>query len=292
MKHWYRKDASPKMPPGLIPKIQKMFSDKGWPIDSNEEEPYEDYPYEAFCGLLAGLNSEERQLLLFLTEKFLWVRQCEYMKYFAKVFDDFVNQYAFSCKKKVCFCPLLAEADFGKAKSSTVLIYMIKAHLEHIKKKYKDIEIILMESPWLEDINKVINQGFTLCLVDDFIGTGDTVIKAMKYFHNKKNISRNKMAVISLVCMDEGKSKIKAQGYSIFVNSCRQKGISDLGDPSQVSIMNGLETKIGVKKGFEFGYRRSESLVSMMRTPNNTFPIFWLKNKKNEFAPFPRWFRE
>lgn len=287
MKDWYRNDASPEMSPEWLPKIKEIFLEKDWPIVSNEEDPFGCYYFENFCKLLARLNSEERQLLLFLTEKFLWVRQYEYMKYFAKVFDDFVNKYAFSCKKKVCFCPLLSEADFGKAKSSTALIYMIKVHLAQIKKKHKDIEIRLLESPRLVDINKAINQGFTLCLVDDFIGTGDTVINAMKYFHNNK-ISRNKMAVISLVCMDEGKRRIEEQGYSIFVNTCCQKGISDLGDSSQVSIMNGLETKIEVPKGFEFGYRRSESLVSMMRTPNNTFPIFWLQNKKNEFAPFPR----
>lgn len=287
MKYRYRKDASPEKRPEWFYKIIEIFSKKDWPIDSDIKDPFGGYYFENFCKLLARLNSEERQLLLFLTENFLWVRGSEYMKYFAKVFDEFVNKYAFSCKKKVCFCPLLTEADFGNAKSSTMLIYMIKASLAPIKKKHKDIEIKLLESPRLEDINKAINQGFTLCLVDDFIGTGDTVINAMKYFHNNK-ISRNNMAIISLVCMDEGKSKIKEQGYSIFVNTCCQKGISVLGNPSQVSIMNGLETKIGVPKGFEFGYRRSESLVRMMRTPNNTFPIFWLQNKKNEFAPFPR----
>lgn len=35
-------------------------------------------------------------------------------------------------------------------------------------------------------------------------------------------------------------------------------------------------------------YAQSEALVRMFRTPNNTFPIYWLKNSKNPCPPFPR----
>ena len=35
------------------------------------------------------------------------------------------------------------------------------------------------------------------------------------------------------------------------------------------------------------GYNDSEGLVSMIRTPNNTFPFYWYEKKKGH-APFSR----
>ena len=55
--------------------------------------------------------------------------------------------------------------------------------------------------------------------------------------------------------------------------------------------MSSIETSIGVTEDYRLGYASSEALVSMIRTPNNTFPIYWFRNKKeklNLHAPFPR----
>ena len=52
--------------------------------------------------------------------------------------------------------------------------------------------------------------------------------------------------------------------------------------------MKNIEEAIQVSDDYKFGYKGSEALVKMIRTPNNTFPIYWLRNKKNKFAPFPR----
>ena len=96
------------------------------------------------------------------------------------------------------------------------------------------------------------------------------------------------MAIISLVSMKEGISKLAAEGYNTYTNICCEKGLSVRGDASQIDLMKALESNIKVAEDYRFGYGGSESLVRMMRTPNNTFPIYWLRNKKNKFAPFPR----
>lgn len=52
--------------------------------------------------------------------------------------------------------------------------------------------------------------------------------------------------------------------------------------------MQGIEEKIVVKPRFKFGYGQSKALVRMLHIPNNTFPIYWLNNNKNKYAPFLR----
>lgn len=36
------------------------------------------------------------------------------------------------------------------------------------------------------------------------------------------------------------------------------------------------------------GYASTESLVAMIKTPNNTFPVYWCECKENSHAPFVR----
>lgn len=273
---------SPELPIQDFVRIQNIFTEKNWPI----EDFFEDTIFDNFCKLLAGLNFEQRKLILSLTEKFLWVQESEYMRYFSKAFHNFVTSYKFSRGKKIYFCPLLPEEDFGKSKSSISLLYLIKAHLAAIQRKYTDFQITYVDSPNLVNIN-MVKREYTLCLIDDFIGTGETALKATNYFIDHK-IEKDMMAIISLVSMKDGISKLTIQGYDTYTNICCEKGLSKHGTASQIDLMKTLELNINVKADYRFGYGYSEALVKMMRTPNNTFPTYWLRNNKNKFAPFPR----
>ena len=51
--------------------------------------------------------------------------------------------------------------------------------------------------------------------------------------------------------------------------------------------MQDLENKFQFKDYVKFGYGQSEGLISLIRTPNNTFPIFW-DGENNKNAPFER----
>lgn len=55
--------------------------------------------------------------------------------------------------------------------------------------------------------------------------------------------------------------------------------------------MRNIENRIFSKVGdYSLGFKESESLISLLRTPDNTFPIFWNNYKKNINLrpPFPR----
>ncbi len=51
--------------------------------------------------------------------------------------------------------------------------------------------------------------------------------------------------------------------------------------------MESIEKKIKPHKNEKLGFKSSEALITLIRTPNNTFPVFW-KQKKDRIAPFPR----
>ena len=57
---------------------------------------------------------------------------------------------------------------------------------------------------------------------------------------------------------------------------------------NNIKLMTQIENKLKIDKNFSFGYNRSEALISLIKTPNNTFPVFWFTNKKHNVAPFLR----
>jgi len=55
--------------------------------------------------------------------------------------------------------------------------------------------------------------------------------------------------------------------------------------------MDKIESRLGNVNDFKHGYKMSESLVTMSRTPDNTFPVFWWDKCTTGSkwpSPFPR----
>ena len=82
-------DKSSDLPIEIFGRIQKIFKDKNWPIENS----FEISVFDDFCNMLSTLTPEEQNLLLNLTENFLWVQDREYATYFIKSFDLFINNF-------------------------------------------------------------------------------------------------------------------------------------------------------------------------------------------------------
>lgn len=270
-----------------LARLKAIFDKKCWPI----EDEIGDSNFDNFCNWLKDLSSDQSSLMLKLTEDFLWVRDSEYVKIFLDAFASFVEEYEFSGKKSVIICPLIREEDFGKGKSSIMLLYLIKSRLDILKKKYPQLNIGIAETP--KSIKCAsLKDSAVLCLVDDFIGSGKTAISAAAYFINQE-FPISQIAIISLVSMESGMKMLKNKGYNTYTSIVEQKGITGRGrdEEKEIEIMQAIEAKLMLEDEFKFGYDGSEALVKMIRTPNNTFPIYWYRNMKkgiNKFAPFPR----
>ena len=135
-----------------------------------------------------------------------------------------------------------------------------------------------------------------LLLVDDFIGSGETADRCIEYLVNEANYDVNKISLLSLVAQQEGVKRINNKGVEVYCSEIRNKGITDnYISPTKdefILLMQNIEDIIKVDSKYRFGYNQSEALVKMIRTPNNTFPVYWRKSKtedgRNFTPPFPR----
>ena len=266
-------------------KIQQLFLEKRWPFDGVLDEGY----FDNFCLMMQELTEDQQEMLLSLSRDFLWVQEMEYLKYFVPTFDLFINHIGSETRRSIVIAPLLPPEDFGKSKSSVSLLYHIKSSIVHIQQKYNAHNICLFESPSTFVLSNFAENSI-FCLVDDFIGSGETAIKATQYYLDN-GVSANNLVVLGLVSMQQGINCLKQLKIQAFSGIIKQKAISDRTDGNKETyceLMKAIEERIKVREDCTFGYSHSESLVKMMRTPNNTFPIYWLRNTKNKYPPFPR----
>lgn len=124
--------AKKELPIQIFTKIQQLFTEKGWPLDGVLDEGY----FDKFCLMMQDLSGEQQEMLLSLSQDFLWVQDMEYLKYFVIVFDLLINQLDANARRTIVITPLLPPEDFGKPKSSVALFYQIKSSIFHIQKKY------------------------------------------------------------------------------------------------------------------------------------------------------------
>ena len=277
--------AKKGLPIQTFTKIQQLFAEKSWPLDGFLDEGY----FDKFCLMMQELSKEQQEMLLALSQDFVWVQDMEYLKYFVIVFDLFINQLDPNVRRTIVITPLLPPDDFGKSKSSVALFYQIKSSIFHIQNKYSNHNICLLESPSAFD-ESAFALDTIFCLVDDFIGSGETAIAATQFFLDRE-IPTDNIFVLGLVAMQQGVNCLTQNNIQVFSGKIMQKAISERSDGKKdtyCELMREIEVKIKVRDKYKFGYAQSEGLVKMMRTPNNTFPIYWLKNNKNPNPPFPR----
>lgn len=158
---------------------------------------------------------------------------------------------------------------------------------------------------FINSITEIEPDTHTLIMVDDFVGTGDTVIaynnslKTQGVFKNHKDLQ---VYYISLIVTDDGLKNIQHYDptfkiiYSEFLSldykvfSENTIVLPDYSPEIRIQAKNVCE-KIGEFLEGEdnaLGYKNSEILIGLHHNiPNNTLPIIWSDNK-NWFPIFPR----
>ncbi|MGG4345859.1 phosphoribosyltransferase [Paenibacillus lautus] len=269
--------------------LSQLFSNKSWEIENDDP----DLPslFNRFCILLSELSEPQQLLVLELTERFTRITSDQYKVHIKKILDHLSNDPKLNLTqiKTIYIAPLIAPEDIGKSKSSTFVQYLFTEQFHYIS-HFADKNVRFVNG--LEaDSSEINNEQALLIVVDDFIGTGDTACSALNYLLETKKISTDKIIVASIVALSQGIQKIIESGVHVIVSLTLNKGISEhypITDiSSKIEIMETIESQIKVHRNEKLGYGKSEALVSMIRTPNNTFPVFW-KEKKGRVAPFPR----
>ncbi len=268
--------------------LDKIFEEKNW----KEKENY-DGVFEAFSSFsnLIFEKDEEYDLFLELLREFHWISLNDYYNSCRQLLIEIINDLT-TGNQNVYIFPIIAKNQQTKNKSGNFIAYLIKSLLPSIensdKFKFDDINNF-------EEVAKIkYRKSDILLLVDDFIGSGETLEECLKDIKTTNKNIGDKFRILTIAIKKDTYDNLSKK-YTIYKNIEVLKGISDynIGDDvrQKKEIMRNIENRIFSKVGdYSLGFKESESLISLLRTPDNTFPIFWNNYKKNINLrpPFPR----
>lgn len=268
-------------------KIQKIFKNKNWEIIETKEFSH----FNRYCKRIKQIKLEkERELILELTNNYLWIKEKDYIEHLKIALHNLVKDKDINDKTKIYIIPLKSPTDEDKSKSSDCIAYLFN----NCELRYdfsQKIELISQQNikRYLSESNKII------LAVDDFIGTGNTAKKFIEDLLNQfKDLKIEDLAILTLVIQEQAIQNLNTEypNIKIFRSIEKKKGISDKYSDTElfekIKLMKQIEKKLDIPNRYLFGYEKSEALVTMIRTPNNTFPVFWYNKKNEDIAPFPR----
>lgn len=266
--------------------VSSIFSKKNWNINASEDKE----SLSKMINLGSSLTDDEREMLVALLSKYIKISFNDYVN---KLLDsiNIMDETKFTGIKDFYILPLKRPEDFKKTKSSDTISYLL-CNIPI----FRNTKLFLNKSLNLisyDNIPKKISTTQTkqLILVDDFAGSGNTALQCLDYLNLTMGIPKNKMTSIFMCMMSQSYRILKSNGYEVYSNVLLEKGISDIQDlqikKKYTSLMNELESKFDFRECDRFGYDKVESLITFIKTPNNTFPIFW-DGKRNKNAPFER----
>lgn len=243
--------------------------------------------------MLRTLSLEERELVITLAEEFLRCRWNDYPALLDSALAS-LDPALLQQVDEVVILPLAETRKNGKPKSSSALLYPAKyvvvPNLPGINGKrieaYERMSLLKEQCP---------NRGPTLVLfLDDFIGSGGTAVTTIARFKQEVEKPTDRVFVAALVAQQQGLSALDVLGVDVGVAIKRQKGITEstrIQDGMRaLELMDAIETRLDIGPDYRRGYRESEALVTMIRTPNNTFPVFWT-SRSSDGSEWPAPFR-
>tara|TARA_R110001583_G_scaffold195273_2_gene371352 strand:+ start:5704 stop:6579 length:876 start_codon:yes stop_codon:yes gene_type:complete len=140
----------------------------------------------------------------------------------------------------------------------------------------------------------------TIVLIDDFTGSGKTLVNKVNYIKKiikQKNIKEVLIKVVAFAAMEKAKVNITTNAVpelDFFSPLVMSKGISSYYSGKECIAKKNLMTKLEYKlsdkfnymskSDYKFGFKKSEALFQRGagNCPNNVFPIFWWPKLKDE----------
>ncbi len=259
-------------------------------FDLTTRQPWLSDKFEALDHLLYEecSNNETRSLLIDLIKRFEFLDNERYQILMRQMAMEIVTEPELHEQST-----LIAAMSVGSgADSGQAIIYSLKALLPELKwGRHTLINDALQAC-------KTFNKHAPLkdiILVDEFVGTGQTVIGRIKAIKAQfLNLKRDDFTVrVKVIASTEtGIANIEAEGISITSQVIVKKGITDYydGHAAQEGIKLMLNLEGVLSKEYEgremptMGYGKAEALYYRKDTnlPNSVFPIFWWAEYSNK----------
>jgi hypothetical protein len=270
-----------KISPLLFTKLYTIIENERW---SSYSEEWRDSLINNLANRLAIFNNEEQELLIEMFKKYKKYKfSNDYNKLIQNVFlylSQNINHENARFK--------IAKINYGEnASKSSELLFRFCEKFSSELYFLQDHEIVFCKR--IKDIGKIENgSNDFLVIIDDFLGTGET---AKKTIVKLRAVEPSHIYVVSLVAQKRAVELLGGLGVHVIYNESHLKAISDFfGANTKIKkgIMKGIENRLGVEPEKRLGYKNSEAVISMERTPDNTLPFFWWECNASPKAPFPR----
>lgn len=255
----------------FIRSIFSLMRDHPWLLDSEEE-------------LLALVdecdNDDEVDLVFNLLNRFTYL---DYKSY-SESLEECINQITKVWGLDQSNTQLMATSIDDNPDSGQYVLYGLKSKLQRLG--WSNPKLVNRAAKPTKYIEKYPN----IVLIDEFIGTGSTIIGRIKNFQRianqqKKSLENVNIYICAIASTNIGKVSIEEEGYPVFASYYLEKGISECVDVSEresrINQMLRLESILTDEcNGSEMpslGYGRCEALYGREdgNVPNNVFPIFW-----------------
>lgn len=271
-------------------KFQEIFELKSWTLMDGCDDKL-----NRFGDLIDNLKQDEINLLLELTHMYEWMSYNDYHNNLRRLLKTTLEEQ-FQDKNQLIFFPIIKPTDEGEVKSGHVVMKMLEGIKPSIN-GFKNLSVnLLREFRDLKPEKLTMTENDFLILVDDYIGSGKTLNKALSAVAQNESITHQNFGILTMAIQEQAKVELDEQGIINYNSLILKKGISDnYVSPdleTKIEIMKRIENKIPKVSKYRMGYEKSEALITLMRTPNNTFPVFWkgIISKGEEIeAPFQRY---
>ena len=252
-------------------------------FELRKRQPWIVDKFDALQDLLWNECDEQskRDLVLELIDRFVYVSQDDYINLIDKLTQKIIDEDTLTDETT----QIVAMAADSSADSSQYLLYSLKPCFERNGwRKYKQINTFGNSYKTYKR-----NPSYTnIVLVDEFIGTGCTVINRvaeLKRVYCAANVRDFSIFVKVLAGTKQGIDAVREKNIEVEALITLEKGISDYYKESEVEqkkhLMLQLEQLLteeyGTQKLPSLGYGQTESLYSRQNgnVPNSVFPIFW-----------------
>lgn len=230
--------------------------------------------------LIDECEGDQQQLVFELLERFKFLEDPDFQKAIQAIADYIQVTLGLGPDNAA-----ISASDNGKyADSSQFVVYSLKAAAHWTTPNW-------ITNSFVSNLTHLVGsaQKGNLVLVDEFIGTGETAEKKVKWLKAElaKSGATPRVYFGVVAGMEAGLERLKPIVDGIFAAHVLSRGISDFYPAGEIEQrldamlalekQLGPETRRGTLKKHSLGYKKSESLYSRANgnTPNNVFPVFW-----------------
>ena len=228
---------------------------------------------------------ETRNIVMQLIDKIKYIKDVEYNMLLKRLAENIIQTESDACKVQI----VAMTGDSG-ADSAQAVIYSLKSILAQ-----KDWDGYLFVNRYDHSYKEASKKGFNhtkIILVDNFIGSGDTVLGRIQRIKSQYGTQEIEICVKVVFCTEFGKARLESEGVEVYVvHELLKKVIDGFYDANEANLFKEKIRNIESKflENFEgrplhsLGYSDGQIALAIqdVNTPNNVLPIFWWKYYKN-----------